>query len=204
MACNPICILFTDGYCFQCEHEQIEVCRETAFARVAGPFLWAVCSLQCCLWLHDLAGFCSLSISTSRKLPACQSVPASASANIRCENLRSGSRRGGKEMNGPTVGHSQSALYICRECFMTPRTMCVQRECVKCPDALRLMYHLRSLAEFESNLQLYSPVRPKSLGKNSDLLFLSPARNEAPMLSLPVSKTNKDSHMKLRKWFYLE
>lgn len=71
MACNPICILFTDGYCFQCEHEQIEVCRETAFARVAGPFLWAVCSLQCCLWLHDLAGFCSLSISTSRKLPAC-------------------------------------------------------------------------------------------------------------------------------------
>lgn len=24
------------------------------------------------------------------------------------------------------------------------------------------------------------------------------------MLSLPLSKTNKDSHMKLRKWFYLE
>lgn len=123
-----------------------------ALPEMAGPFLWAVCSLQCCLWLHDLAGFCSLSISTSGKLPACWSVPVSASANIRCENLRSGSRRGGKEMNGPTVGHSQSALYICRERFMTPRTMCVQRECVKCPDALRLMYHLRSVAEFESNL----------------------------------------------------
>lgn len=172
-----------------------------ALPEMAGLFLWAVCSLQCCLWLHVLAGFCSLSISTSRKLPACWSVPISASANIRCENLRSGSWRGGKEMNGPTVGHSQSALYICRECFMTPRTMCVQRECVKCPDALRLMYHLRSVAEFESNLQLYSPVRPKSLGKNSDSLFPSPARNEAPMWSLPLSKTNTDSHMKLRNGF---
>lgn len=40
-------------------------------------------------------------------------------------------------MSGPTVGHSQSALYICRDSFMTPRTMCAQRECVKriCPDA---------------------------------------------------------------------
>lgn len=59
-----------------------------ALPEMAGLFLWAVCSLQCCLWLHDLAGFCSLSISTSRKLPACWSVPVSASANIRCENLK--------------------------------------------------------------------------------------------------------------------
>lgn len=33
MACDPMCILFTDGYCFQCEDEQMEACRETTFAR---------------------------------------------------------------------------------------------------------------------------------------------------------------------------